>query len=335
MKTTPTVAYIILKSAWRTVLLRSALIALLLAPLAPLAALPAAEPSASIPPVKRSADGRRMQIMPMGDSITQGTGTGNCGYRNTLYQILKNSGCVFDFVGRKNVPGDITPDTDHWGRAGWQMSGTPGTVDGKSYVSLQGENRSGLFEEMKDAISPAYFSSSADVRNVLLLMIGVNDLLHQVVDSTRGRFKSDTNKDGQGDGKDAIADGLIARLQALLADINMRAAKHHLHIEVMVGTIPKLSKKWKGDAVSDVIVHQGLQYNQWIRTQLPAVTFPQLTIKVVDMEGPLNGKLADGVHPNADGYEAMAHAWHEVITGVASLPAALPSASIHLRTTSP
>lgn len=251
------------------------------------------------------ADGRRLQIMPMGDSITQGTGAGNCGYRNDLYRLLKASGCNFDFVGRKHVPGDITPDADHWGSSGWQISGTNVQVAGKSYVSLQGAPRPGIFEEMKDAITSAHFSTSAKVRNVILLMIGVNDHLHQVVESTHRDQSS-------------IAEGCIARLQALLTEINTHAATHGLRFEVVVGTIPKLSTEWKGDPVSDVVVQQGLRYNGWIRTHLPEMKFPQLTIQVVDTEAALEGKLADFVHPNAAGYEAMAQVWHDAIAGTSA-----------------
>lgn len=267
---------------------------------------------------QRPDDGRRLRIMPMGDSITQGTGAGDCGYRNDLHRLLKGSGRAFDFVGGKHVPGDITPDNDHWGRSGWQISGTTVEVAGKSYVSLQGANRPGLFEEMKDAISPAYFSTNPDVRNVILLMIGVNDHLHQVVESTRGRSGGDANRDATGDGQEFIAEGCIARLQALLGEINARAAGHGLRIEVVVGTIPGLSTGWKGDAVSEVTVRQGLRYNEWIRAELPASTFSHLTLKVVDMAGPLEGKLADTVHPNAAGYGAIARVWFDAIRGAST-----------------
>ena len=254
---------------------------------------------------RRPADHRRLQIMPLGDSITQGTGAGNCGYRNELHRLLKASGYDFDFVGRKHVPGDITPDADHWGSSGWQISGTNIEVAGKSYTSLQGAPRPGIFEEMKDAVKPAYFSTSAETRNVILLMIGVNDHLHQVVENTHREQSS-------------IADGCIARLQALLTEIERHAKTHGLRLEVIVGTIPRLSTEWKGDPVSEVVVQQGLRYNEWIRTRLPEMKFSQISIQVVDAEVALEGKLADFVHPSAAGYEAMAAVWHDTITGTST-----------------
>jgi hypothetical protein len=167
---------------------------------------------------------------------------------------------------------------------------------------------------MKDAITPAYFSSSVDVRNVILLMIGVNDHLHQVVESKHGHSGGDVNKDGMGDGQEFIAEGCIDRLQALLREIDACAVAHGLRIEVIVDTIPKLSNAWKGDAVSEVIIAQGLRYNEWIRTSLPSLKFSHLTLRVVDMEG----TLADFVHPNAAGYEATAQLWHDAITGTST-----------------
>ncbi len=255
----------------------------------------------------------RLQIMPMGDSITEGTVTG--GYRRPLYHLLQRGGCRFDFVGAKTVPGDTTPAPNHWGCSGWQISDIPMTIGGRSYVSIQGQNRLGLYSQMSDAISLTYFSTDPNVRNIILLMIGANDHLHQAVDSAHGSFDSDAGHDGQGEGQDWIAEGCIARLQALLAEMNTRAANLGLRIDVIVATLPKITKDWTGDTVSDGIINEILQYNQWIRTSLPAAGFSNLTLKAVDMEGPLAGKLADGLHPDAAGYDAMAVAWYEAITG--------------------
>lgn len=56
---------------------------------------------------------------------------------------------------------------------------------------------------MSNAISTTYFSTdTSTTRNIILLQIGINDVLHQVVDSSRGRFNSDTNNDGQGEGQE-------------------------------------------------------------------------------------------------------------------------------------
>jgi Ca2+-binding RTX toxin-like protein len=257
---------------------------------------------------------KTLLIMPMGDSITQGTVPG--GYRLPLYNLLQGSGYNFDFVGNKAQSGDPTPDTNHWGQGGWQISATPSTIDGRSYVSIQGENRLGLYSEMSNAISTTYFSTdTSTTRNIILLQIGINDVLHQVVDSSRGRFNSDTNNDGQGEGQEWVAEGNIVRLQALLRLIDSLASSRNLQIEVVLGTIGPLTTAWRGDAVSSVLINEVLQYNSLINTMIPSMVFSNISVKVVDQYRAMLGRLADGVHPNSAGYAAMAQVWFDAIGG--------------------
>jgi len=254
-----------------------------------------------------------LRIMPMGDSITAGTIPG--GYRLPLYNLLQGGGYTFDFVGNKTQSGDTTPDTNHWGQGGWQISDTPATIDGRSYVSIQGENRSGIYDEMSSAISTTYFSTNTSTsRNIILLQIGINDVLHQVVDSAYGSYNSDAGNNGQGEGQEWVAEGMIARLQALLNSINSLATSRNLRIEVMLGTLCQLTKKWKGDPISDVLLGEVREYNNFIRTVIPTMSFSNLSVKIVDQYTTTSGKLADGLHPNMEGFVAMARAWYSAIT---------------------
>ncbi len=190
--------------------------------------------------------------MPMGDSITQGIAVPG-GYRRPLHDLLIKNGHKVHFVGAKGHKSDPCPDPHHWGQAGWQITKTPVTIDGHSYVSIQGENRSGLYEEMPRAISTAYFSTDkSTTRNIILLQIGINDILHQVVDSKHGSFNNDAGNDGQGEGQEWVAEGCIARLQTLLRLINSKAASNDLRIEVIISTI------------------------------IPTMTFTNLDVKIVD-----------------------------------------------------
>jgi hypothetical protein len=123
---------------------------------------------------------KTLRIMPMGDSNMQGTLPG--GYRLPLYNLLQNSGYSFDFVGNKSQASDPTPDTNHWVQSRWQISATPATFDGQSYVSIQGESRSGFYDEISSAISTTNFSTDNNsTRNIILLQARINDVLHQVV----------------------------------------------------------------------------------------------------------------------------------------------------------
>ena len=61
------------------------------------------------------------RIMPLGDSITQGTVPG--GYRARLWQLLTNAGFKVDFVGTlSNNTAASLPDPQHEGHSGWMIN---------------------------------------------------------------------------------------------------------------------------------------------------------------------------------------------------------------------
>jgi uncharacterized repeat protein (TIGR02543 family) len=255
---------------------------------------------------------KTLKIMPLGDSITQGTIPG--GYRLPLYNLLQGGGYSFDLVGSKTQTGDTCPDVNHWGQGGWQISDTPATIDGRSYVSIQGQNRSGIYDEMSSAISTTYFSTNTSTtRNIILLHIGINDVLHQVVDSGYGSFNTDAGTNGFGEGQDWAAEGMLARLQALLNSINSLAASRNLRIEIILGTLCPLTKAWTGDPVSDVLLNEVAQYNGFINSVIPTMSFSNLSVKIVDQNTATLGNLADGLHPNGIGYTNMAKVWFSAI----------------------
>jgi uncharacterized repeat protein (TIGR02543 family) len=261
---------------------------------------------------------KTLRIMPMGDSITAGTVPG--GYRLPLYNLLQGNGYTFDFVGNKTQSGDTTPDTNHWGQGGRQISMTPVTIDGRSYVSIGGRNRSGLYEEMSNAISTTYFSTNTSTtRNIILLHIGINDILHQVVDSAYGSYNTDAGNNGFGEGQEWVSEGMFARLQALLNSINSLATSRNLRIDVILGTLCPLTKAWTGDPVSDVLLGEVNQYNGFIRTVIPTMSFSNISVKIVDQHTATLDKLSDGLHPNSAGYAAMAQVWFNAISSPATV----------------
>ena len=94
-----------------------------------------------------------VRIMPLGDSITLGTGTPG-GYRYPLYVALTNAGYNVDYVGTQTGNAtNLLPKINHQGMSGWRISG--GT--------------SGLSEYLLD-----WFNVIADP-DVILLHIGTND----------------------------------------------------------------------------------------------------------------------------------------------------------------
>ena len=94
-----------------------------------------------------------VRIMPLGDSITLGTGTPG-GYRYPLYVSLTNAGYNVDFVGTQTGNAtNLLPKINHQGMSGWRISG--GTT--------------GLYDYLFD-----WFNVISDP-DVVLLHIGTND----------------------------------------------------------------------------------------------------------------------------------------------------------------
>ena len=217
-------------------------------------------------------------------------------------------------MGTKTQSGDITPDDDHWGQSGYQISDTDGVIDGQSYVSLQGETRSGLYQESEDAIASQFFSTAAGAKNLVLLMIGTNDFLHQVVNATYGVDGGDVGDDAMGEAQDKIAEGCAERLTALLAAMNGYAATLGLHLTVLLATVPDIDISWTGDAVSTTLIAEVTELNTMIRTTIGSAQYSNVTVVVVNQNAATTGKLEDGVHPSQAGYDAMAVAWMAAIT---------------------
>jgi lysophospholipase L1-like esterase len=100
---------------------------------------PAALPSATI------------NIMPVGDSITQGLNTSYGSYRRYLYDLLNADGIAFNFVG--SLSDGSFPDPQHDGITGDVINGAWGRV------------QTGHIIEVYDA-------------DMILLLIGTNDVWH-------------------------------------------------------------------------------------------------------------------------------------------------------------
>ena len=99
-----------------------------------------------------------LRILPLGDSITQGTGdTAGGGYRGPLWTLLKDAGYNADFVGSQTDTSCTLAgfDKDHEGHGGWRVDQTYGG--------------NGLYEHLNE-----WFAGCLDP-HVVLLHIGTND----------------------------------------------------------------------------------------------------------------------------------------------------------------
>jgi lysophospholipase L1-like esterase len=264
-----------------------------------------------------------LKIMPMGDSITHGFKVPG-GYRQPLYDILTGQGYAVDYLGRFHQKGDPTADDDHWGRPGLGIADTDEIIGGRSYVSLQanegreGAVRDGLYEDLFEAISPAYFSRDPNDTNLLLLMAGTNDVVHQVVEKRNGaRAAGDRGNDGKGEQQDRIAESNFDRFTAFIERVNQRARAEDLRLEVVVGTIPDISRDWNRnglrDPISDVMRKEVRQYNQRILDRFEDRSYSHIEVTAVDTFRAVGSSLADGLHPSAAGFDRMAETWAQGI----------------------
>lgn len=81
---------------------------------------------------KAVADPVPVTIMPLGDSITLGSGgtADYGGYRGTLYTLLTNAGYAPDFVGTQTGNSAQIPDPNHQGHSGWRIDQLDTNVEG-------------------------------------------------------------------------------------------------------------------------------------------------------------------------------------------------------------
>jgi len=266
---------------------------------------------------------RSLRVMPMGDSITAGYGVPG-GYRAPLRDRITGQGWRVDFVGSQYQPGDISADREHWGRPGWGIADTDEVIDGRRYVSLQanegpmGARRPGLWDELESAISSRYFSRAGGVDNVLLLMVGTNDVVHQVVEQRNGaRPAGDLRNDGSGEQQDRIGEATIDRLEAFLRRVDGFAERAGLRLKVVLGTILRFDQSWNAgrlkDPISTVMQEEAREVNRWIRESADDLALRHITVTPVRTRAAVGGSLIDGLHPDANGYRRMADTWWEGI----------------------
>ncbi|MEB3349442.1 MAG: SGNH/GDSL hydrolase family protein [Cyanobacteriota bacterium] len=256
---------------------------------------------------ERAARQRRLVIMPMGDSLTYGLGAPG-GYRKPLQDRLIAAGLRYDMVGAMPpVSGDPSPDRHHWGRDGWLISGERDSLTGKRYAALGARAaRSNPFSrplsrDIGAAISRRHFSRRKSDVNVLLLQVGTNDVLNQVVE--RGA-----------EGPSGIGEAVIDRLRSFLRSVDQRARRAGLQLEVLVGTLQQLAPSNRyGIPVSSVMRSEITEVNRRMPAMVRRSRFEAIAARVVPVGGAVGSNLMDGIHPSGSGYQAMAAAWFQAI----------------------
>ena len=103
-------------------------------------------------PLVASAQSPPIRIMPLGDSITDGTSAGSTGYggyRRPLYYSLTGAGYTVDYIGSLTINSSQIPDQNHEGHSGWRIDQLDSNIAG-------------------------WFANMADP-DVVLMHIGTND----------------------------------------------------------------------------------------------------------------------------------------------------------------
>lgn len=223
-----------------------------------------------------AADGQKVKIMPLGDSITYGMADEG-GYRKYLDVALKQKGCTnFDFVGPEgsdsatfNYHGQtMTYDDNHAGYSGYTITDLEGGWFGKL---------NGILETMQNGDYIRKYSP-----DIILLQIGTNDVSNGYLDGSEGRLHK-------------LLDYLLS---------NMPSGG-----TIFLTTIPDLGNSmWGGDSNANIA-----SYNELIKKT--ATAYESKNVVYADIHSTIDASkdLADGVHPNAGGYEQMGNYWADML----------------------
>ena len=223
------------------------------------------------------------EILPLGDSITEGyAGTGG-GYRAQLYFSLNNAGDSFNMVGSatNNSTAALTASGQdhHEGHSGYRIDQINGNLTGLvSSAPAADTNNGGHWLDGSN-----YTRREAIFPDLILLHIGTND-------ASQGRTAAE----------------MQSLLQSLLATIK----SNRPNAQVIVASLIPRTDSPNLEAVQRT-------YN----SSIPGIVGAQgPKFHFLDMHAVLGPTdLVDGVHPNQGGYDKMANAWVGALHAVAQV----------------
>lgn len=217
-----------------------------------------------------SVAARPLVVMPLGDSITRGTGGTQAGYRDPLYRRLSAAGYEIRFVGGETTtPTTFLTQSDnhhHEGHGGYAIPQISSGLDGAETGWLTG------LPGVREPVFP----------DVILLMAGTNDI-------------------GTGGQTGAVA---LARMDALLAKLAVLRPSARVIVATLVPYF----------GTHETREQRQLDFN----AGLPALVDKYLALGrrvwLCDMRPRVSSAARitnDGVHPNQEGYNAIAEGWFE------------------------
>lgn len=223
----------------------------------------------------------KIKIMPLGDSITYGMADEG-GYRKFLWQMLQEKGYTdIDFVGPEGK------ENATFTYKGKQVSYDDNHAGYSGYTIVDRPGgffgkQNGILETMQ---SGDYITKYAP--DIILLQIGTNDINNGALNSTENDLHT-------------LLDYLCEKRPA--------------NGTIFMTTIPDLGNMgWGGDKTADIAA-----YNQIVKKVADEYSSKNVIYADIHSVIDASSDLADGVHPNAGGYEKMAAYWTEQLDGYLS-----------------
>ena len=216
-----------------------------------------------------------VKVMPLGDSITDGFNIAG-GYRNTLEAKILADGISANVDFVGSSNKGTGYDRDNEGHSGWSIEAISSGDD------IEKKGRKGLMTNI-DGWMKTY------APDIVLLQIGTNDILSQYkLSDAQTRLEK-----------------LVDKILAGLDDGG----------KVYIAKIPyiSISANYNKTGITDQSVMNG-QVDDFNKAVEAVAQAKGLT--VVDVNGTLTlSDLADGIHPNATGYEKLGNLWYNTIIG--------------------
>lgn len=221
------------------------------------------------------------EILPLGDSITDGVGGTGGGYRARLYLLLNNAGDQFKFVGsatnNSTAALSAAGQNHHEGHSGYRIDQIDGDLTGLVSSAPDNSNGGHWLDGGNGTGRVAIFP------DLILLHIGSND-------AAQGRT--------------------AAQMQALLESLLAKIKSNRPNAQVIVASLILRTNNANFEAIQ-------MEYNSGIPATVAA---KGANFHFLDMHSVLNaGDLADGLHPNQGGYDKMADAWAAALHPVAQV----------------
>ncbi|MCB9211012.1 MAG: hypothetical protein H6609_16720, partial [Ignavibacteriales bacterium] len=246
----------------------------------------------------------KINILPLGNSITYDSRINDtrnigeqAGYRIHLYNLLKNAGYNFDFIGSEHSGGNFLP-------AGYdEHAGFPGISDDQLFMLLETGHLLQKSQGIDRYVTAGPYLNTYSP-DVILLHVGTND--NDQPDGTSAadveHILDQVDIYEQASGKNVIV--LLARIIDRVPNQNYVNLFNN-NIETMA--LDRVNNP-SNDAYPDNIVMVDMQDSAGINYVISP-----------DPNG-TPGDMNDALHPNNNGYVKMASEWFKVLTSVLPKP---------------